>query len=275
MTDPLATQLRRTSWHIQAVQMQLAARRLLDQSRLGTGSAERLCTALILGAAFFFAALILSHIAGLPRGYPIAIAVIAIASSMTASGILVLWKSDGKLEDQLPRLRTRLAELKEAAAAELSSPLPSENELPAIEPAKPTKALGNEGSAIEPVWSSLPTKICPYCHEPIQIRALKCKHCGEYLDPRLRPDYRPQSQPEAVAASAVVVNIHHPRPPRWNPGVAAVLSLLWPGLGQIYKGQVLNGFAWWFIVALGYLCCLVPGFFLHVFCVFGAASGGE
>jgi hypothetical protein len=52
-------------------------------------------------------------------------------------------------------------------------------------------------------------------------------------------------------------------------------SFLWPGLGQMYKGQVLMGFAWWFIVLLGYAFCLVPGFFLHVICVFDAASGSE
>ena len=101
------------------------------------------------------------------------------------------------------------------------------------------------------------TTICPFCRETIKIGALKCKHCGEILDEDLRDERRLRPQQ------------------RWNPGVAAVLSFFWPGLGQMYKGQILNGFAWMFIIALGYCCCLFPGFFLHVFCIFGAASGSE
>lgn len=30
------------------------------------------------------------------------------------------------------------------------------------------------------------TKLCPYCKEEILISAVKCRHCGEYLDPALR-----------------------------------------------------------------------------------------
>lgn len=62
---------------------------------------------------------------------------------------------------------------------------------------------------------------------------------------------------------------------QWNPGVAAVLSFLLPGLGQIYKGQIINGLAWFCLTALGYICCIVPGLVIHFCCILGAASGNS
>jgi hypothetical protein len=96
------------------------------------------------------------------------------------------------------------------------------------------------------------TRRCPYCSEEILASAKKCKHCGEFLDSGLR------------LQSA---------PPRWNPGVAAVLSLVILGAGQMYKGQILNGVAWLFVVILGYIMLIIPGLILHICCILGAASG--
>lgn len=70
-----------------------------------------------------------------------------------------------------------------------------------------------------------------------------------------------------------VTVISHPPVRRWSPAVAAVLSSLVPGLGQLYKGQVLNGLVWFFLVGFGYLALVLPGLVLHFFCIVGAASG--
>lgn len=56
-------------------------------------------------------------------------------------------------------------------------------------------------------------------------------------------------------------------------GVAAVLSFFIPGLGQIYKGQIISGLVWLVIVPVGYLAFIVPGLLLHVLCVIGASRG--
>lgn len=59
----------------------------------------------------------------------------------------------------------------------------------------------------------------------------------------------------------------------WSPAAAALLSLIVPGLGQLYKGQWINGPAWFCLVLIGYLAFVFPGVVLHVLCVLGAAMG--
>lgn len=61
----------------------------------------------------------------------------------------------------------------------------------------------------------------------------------------------------------------HPRP---SDTVAAVLSLVIPGAGQMYKGKVLMGIVWLLLTVLGYVTLLVPGMLLHFICVFQAAG---
>lgn len=108
-------------------------------------------------------------------------------------------------------------------------------------------------------------KPCPFCAEEIQDAAIVCKHCGRNLLSGLR------SQSVVAREGA---SMPAPAPPRaWNPGVATVLSLVIPGAGQMYKGQVLNGLAWLFVVLVGYAALLVPGLVLHVCCILGASMG--
>lgn len=60
---------------------------------------------------------------------------------------------------------------------------------------------------------------------------------------------------------------------KWSPGIAALLSFLIPGAGQIYKGRVLEGLVWFVAVTIGYFLLLFPGLFLHFICILTAASG--
>lgn len=60
----------------------------------------------------------------------------------------------------------------------------------------------------------------------------------------------------------------------FNQGAAAVLSLIIPGAGQVYKGQIFNGLFWFLMVVVGYVMFVVPGVILHIACIYGAYSGG-
>jgi TM2 domain-containing membrane protein YozV len=54
--------------------------------------------------------------------------------------------------------------------------------------------------------------------------------------------------------------------------IAAVLSLLIPGAGQMYKGRIGLGIAWLVLTLLAYVTLLLPGVLLHFICVFQAAG---
>ncbi len=67
--------------------------------------------------------------------------------------------------------------------------------------------------------------------------------------------------------------LEHARLP--NPAVAAVLSLLVPGAGQLYAGRPLSALAWFMVVTLGYLMLIVPGLLLHIVCTASAAGSAH
>jgi len=240
-------------------QFRQSTRKAYDLTGLGPSTLGRLIAALMLGGVFLLgillASLLLLHLEPM-HGF--LLAALAFGAVVIPSAILIVWSPDATLEDThrraLEELRVRRRARKEfeATPAGITS---AENAAP-------------RPRSIEPVT----TQECPYYAAEIPIRALKCKHCGEFVDEESRPK-------TAGSTPGAQVEVHiHSKERKWSPGVAAVLSFLIPGLGQMYKGQIFNGLFWLFIVipfgyVLGAFCFFIPGIILHLLCILGAASG--
>lgn len=255
-----------------------SARRMYDLLQLGSGIAERLCAAIMLGFVFFVGSLTISATNDVPVTNGLILAASALLAVLVPSLFLILGPPDEDIETHIPLVAARLAEArqvakarkaeaaKQAEAEAQSSPLrveklelePLDRHDPGLPPIRESREV--PVLYLEPVRSS--RRRCPYCAELVLAQAIKCKHCGEMLE-ESSPSRRHRKIPVEAARS-----------PRWNPGIAAVLSFLFPGLGQLYKGQILNGLLWMIVVFFGYLfCCLAPGVMMHFFCIIGAASG--
>ena len=80
------------------------------------------------------------------------------------------------------------------------------------------------------------TKFCSNCGAEIDTRAEICPKCGARVAPP------PTSFPPTIMAE------------RKNEGLAAVLSFLFFGLGQIYNGQIGKGILF---IVVGSGCCAI------------------
>ena len=92
---------------------------------------------------------------------------------------------------------------------------------------------------------------CPECRREASDRAKACPHCGYPFARHHEQDTPPRS---------------------WHPGVAAILSLVIPGSGQMYKDQVVQGVVWLLCVLVGYAVHVLPGLILHIACIVNASK---
>lgn len=96
---------------------------------------------------------------------------------------------------------------------------------------------------------------CPFCAEEVRLEARKCKHCGEMLDALAR-------RPGAALGT-----------PGVTPGLAALMSGLIPGLGQLARRDPTAALLWFVSVAAGYMFFILPGFALYICCILNAYNG--
>jgi TM2 domain-containing membrane protein YozV len=64
---------------------------------------------------------------------------------------------------------------------------------------------------------------------------------------------------------------HNPVDTKVDNSIAAIWSMMLPGLGQMMKGQVMPGIFWAVVVGFGYFAFFWPGLILHAFCILDAA----
>ncbi len=95
------------------------------------------------------------------------------------------------------------------------------------------------------------TIFCQHCGNQMDVRAEICPKCGiRVAQAQPQPQYQPQPQPQYQAQPQYQPQPQYPPqyPPQYQPpvsqkseGLAAVLSFIIPGLGQIYNGEMGKG----------------------------------
>jgi TM2 domain-containing membrane protein YozV len=88
---------------------------------------------------------------------------------------------------------------------------------------------------------------------------------------KLQPRVEPQRALEVVRPhSPLALRGQHDA----SPTLAAILSLVVPGAGQLYTGRWVAALLWFLVVSAGY-ALILPGLVMHVLCVVSAASSAH
>jgi TM2 domain-containing membrane protein YozV len=108
---------------------------------------------------------------------------------------------------------------------------------------------------------------CPDCGQTVQEGDTFCEHCGAHLEPQ-RPVVQPPPPPPPPFTAQPGTR-PGTEPGEKNPILAAVASLLFVGLGQVYNGQFAKGLLIFFGAILGSIL-VVPGILVWLFGIFDA-----
>jgi hypothetical protein len=194
-TKSLARSRRALLWRIRFIRLRQAVRAAYDLTALGTGSLERISSALIVGIVFFLPCLPIAHIEGFGKGSGLALATCGLAGVVLPSAMLIPRSTDealaARLHDSEGRLGVVVEEMarqSECEAQYQEQPCDAQQWQPQSPDAGIVTLRKWDGP--KPVAEVLPARSsrerCPYCREVIQAGALKCRYRGEYLDEWLR-----------------------------------------------------------------------------------------
>ena len=117
-------------------------------------------------------------------------------------------------------------------------------------------------------------KFCPSCGSPLQNEnANHCPNCGAAIQARPAPvqPVTPQPVPVQPAPVQPVVQQVQAELPK-NTIIAALLSFFFPGLGQVYNGDLKRGAMFLVGTFVGLLLVILPGLIVWVYQLYDAYS---
>ena len=121
-------------------------------------------------------------------------------------------------------------------------------------------------------------KYCPECGKPLANETANfCDNCGAKLAAAATITVEPQPQPGAGAAGSASsapagsepVTLVQPVEEK-SSFVAALCSLILPGLGQVYDGKLERGFLIFIGTVIGFFIFIIPGLLVWAFGIYDA-----
>jgi len=107
--------------------------------------------------------------------------------------------------------------------------------------------------------------ICPHCgKESVEESPRFCSGCGARMDGRA-----PVGYPGYLVPAGLPGYVTPPRDQK-NPLIAGAFSAVLPGLGQVYNGQAVKGFAVFILFLVGLAFLLVPGLIVWFYGIYDA-----
>jgi TM2 domain-containing membrane protein YozV len=113
--------------------------------------------------------------------------------------------------------------------------------------------------------------ICPHCgKESVEESPRFCSGCGARMDGRAPTGYPPYAIPAGVPGTTGYPGPVPPPEKQKKPLVAAACSAVFPGLGQVYNGSIVNGVKIFFLFVVGLVCLVIPGIVVWVYGIYDA-----
>lgn len=103
---------------------------------------------------------------------------------------------------------------------------------------------------------------CHQCGAEVSEGSKFCESCGAQVNQDFEYKYE-EKQSGQTTHYATSEN-------QKNAGLAAIASFLWSGMGQVYNGNLLKGFAFLIGVLIGSMIMVIPGIIIWIFGIYDA-----